>query len=167
MAGDPIFGPERLSSEHQLGAFDCGVDSLNDYLKDRATSDQSAEKSRTYVICRGRRAIGFFSLAAASVESAEATARAARGQGAQPIPAILIGRLAVDIAEQGRGIGEALLIEALTKSVHAADTIGARVVLVHAIDDRVRGFYSRYGFESSPTDALHLMMLMKDIRKSL
>ncbi len=167
MAGDPIFGPEALSSEHQLDEFDCGAPSLNDYLKRRAASDQSAEKSRTYVVCRGSRVIGFFSLAAASVEPAEATARAVKGQGKQPIPAVLIGRLAVDSAEQGGRLGEALLLEALAKAAYAAHTIGARVVLVHALDDRARAFYTRYGFEPSPTDPLHLMMLMKDIRKSI
>ncbi len=83
------------------------------------------------------------------------------------MPAILIGRMAVDTAERVRGIGRELLIEALVKSAHAADAIGARVVLTHTINEHARAFYLRYGFEPSPTDPLHLMMLMKDIRRSL
>jgi predicted GNAT family N-acyltransferase len=167
VSDEPIFGPETLGPHHELDDFDCGIHSLNDYLKRRAASDQAADKSRTYVVCCGNRVVGYFSLAAAGVEARDATGRAAKGQGAQPVPAILIGRLAVDIAERGRGIGRELLIETLVKSAHAADTIGARVVLVHAVNEHARAFYLRYGFEPSPTDPLHLMMLMKDIRRSL
>lgn len=167
MPDERVFGPERLESRHELDEFDCGVDSLNDYLKRRAASDQSSEKSRTYVVCRGNTVVGYFTLSAASIEAQDATIRAAKGQGAQPVPAVLIGRLAVDLTERGRGVGEELLLEALMKAAHAADTIGARVVLVHALDQCARDFYARYGFEPSPTDPLHLMMLMKDARRSI
>lgn len=167
MAAEPLFEPEPLQSHHELSAFDCGVDSLNDYLKRRALADQAAEKSRTYVACRGSKVVGYFSVAAASVEPSEATVRAAKGQGSQPVPAILLGRLAVDLGEQGSRLGEGLLLDALRKAARAADTIGARVVLVHATNARAREFYLRYGFEPAPVDSMHLMMLMKDIRKSL
>lgn len=167
MSDDPLLGPEPLGPDHDVRRFNCGVDSLDDFLIERALSDQQAEKSRTYVVIRQNRVVGYFSVAAASVEPQSASARAAKGQGAQAIPAILIGRLAVDRAEQGRGIGEALLIEALRKAAAAAETIGARVVLVNAIHETVTEFYLRYGFEASPTDSLHLMMLMKDVRKTL
>lgn len=167
MPVDPLFEPEPLQKHHEVEGFDCGVDSLNDYLRRRALADQAAEKSRTYVTCRGIRVVGYFSIAAASVEPDSATARAGKGQGKQLVPAILIGRLAVERAEQGRGAGEALLLEALRKSAHAAQTIGARAVIVHAIDARAREFYARYGFEPSPVDSLHLMMLMKDVRASI
>lgn len=80
---------------------------------------------------------------------------------------ILLARLAVDTAEQGRGLGEAMLVEALARSCEAAGMIGARAVLVHAKNDEARAFYARYGFEPSPTDPLHLMLLMKDARKTL
>jgi len=111
--------------------------------------------------------VGYFSLAAASVEPMDATERLARGQGAQAIPAVLLGRLAVDRRAQGEGLGEALLVQALAKAAVAADTIGARAVLVHAASADARAFYMRYGFEPSPTSDLHLIMLMKDIRKTL
>lgn len=167
MSDSPITGPAPLTAGHRIEDFDCGIGSLDDYLKRRALPDQAAGKSRTYVILRGDQVVGFFSVAAGSVEPDAATARAIKGQGNQAVPAILLGRLAVDLAEQGNGLGEALLIEALRKSVVAADTIGARVVLVHAANDKARSFYLKYGFEPSPTHDMHLMLLMKDARKSL
>ncbi|MDZ4064068.1 MAG: GNAT family N-acetyltransferase [Coriobacteriia bacterium] len=167
MSDDQLFGPEPLGPYHDVSRFDCGIDSLNEFLIKRALSDQQADKSRTYVVARQNRVVGYFSVAAASIEPQGASARAAKGQGAQAIPGILIGRLSVDRGEQGRGIGEALLIEALRKAAAAAETIGARVVLVNAIHETVTAFYLRYGFEASPTDPLHLMVLMKDVRKTL
>ena len=167
MSAEPVFGPEPLDSSHCVDEFDCGVQSLDDYLQLRALGDQSAGKSRTYVIVRDAKAVGYFSIASASVDPAEATERAAKGQGSQPIPAILLGRLAVDRSAQAEGLGEGLLIEALRKALSAAGIIGARVVLAHALDERARDFYLKYGFESSPCHHLHVMMLMKDIRKSL
>jgi GNAT superfamily N-acetyltransferase len=164
LRAEPVHGPEPLSGDHDVDVFECGVPSLNDYLARQALHDQRAEKARTYVIARGPRVVGYFSLAAASVEPADAAPRAAKGQGHQPIPAILLARLAVDAAERGQGFGEALLVEALGRAVSAADAIGARVVVVHAMDEEARAFYAEYGFEPSPTHALHLMVLMKDIR---
>ncbi|MGV8083878.1 MAG: GNAT family N-acetyltransferase [Coriobacteriia bacterium] len=167
MSAEPIFGPEPLNSKHELEGFDCGIGSLNDYLLRRASSDQRAGKSRTYVIARGRRVVGYFSIAASSIEPQNASQRAAKGQGAQAIPAVLIGRLAIDSSEKGQGLGEALLVEALRKSAVAAETIGVRVVLVDALDERAKGFYIKYGFEASPTEPHHLMLLMKDVRQTL
>jgi GNAT superfamily N-acetyltransferase len=167
MSPESISGPRPLGAGHDVAEFDCGVPSLDEYLVRRALHDQNAGKARTFVIAQGGRVVGYFSVSASSVEPVDATERSAKGQGAQPIPAVLIGRFAVDAAYQGRGLGEAMLLEALSKCVQAADTIGARVVLVHAIDERARSFYLRYGFEVSPTDPLHLMLLMKDIRKTL
>lgn len=167
MSASPIYGPELLGADHETDGFDCGVASLNDYLATRALSDQKAGKSRTYVIARGRRVAGYFSMTAAIIEPRNATERAAKGQGAQAIPAVLIGRFAIASSDQGHGLGSALLVEALRKAAAAADTIGIRVVLVDALNEAARGFYVRHGFEPSPTDPLHLMMLMKDVRKTL
>jgi GNAT superfamily N-acetyltransferase len=164
---EPLVGPEPLDPRHELEGFHCGVPALDAYLKERALTDQRAEKSRTYVAARGRRAIAYFSLAAAGVEPEDATARLAKGQGRQPIPVVLLARLAVDLQEQGRGLGEAMLLDALRRCAQAADTIGARAVLVHAKDERARAFYVRYGFEPSPTNPLHVIVLMKDVRASI
>ena len=145
----------------------CGDAALNGCLVRRVLADPRAEKSRTYVACRDSRVVAFFSLAAGSVRPDEATERMGRGQGRQPIPVILFARLAVDRSEQRRGIGEALLVEALGRCAQAADTIGARAVLVHAKNEQARRFYAKYGFEPSPTNPLHLLLLMKDLRKTL
>jgi GNAT superfamily N-acetyltransferase len=158
---------EPLAESHDVTGFDRGVPALNAYLTRRALADQRAEKTRTFVASRGARVVAFFSLAAASVEPQRATTRLARGQGAQVIPVILLARLAVDSSEQGQGLGKAMLLEALGRCAEAADIIGARAVLVHAKNAAARGFYERYGFEPSPTNPLHLVILMKDVRRSL
>jgi predicted N-acetyltransferase YhbS len=158
---------EPLTERHDVKGFDCGVAALDRYLKRQALRDQQADKAQTMVAVQGDRVVAYFSLAAASIEPDAATPRAARGQGSQPIPAILLARLAVNRSEQQRGLGRAMLVEALARSAQAADAIGARLVLVQAKDERVRGFYEHFGFEASPTGDLQLMLLMKDIRKSL
>ena len=160
-------GPEPLTRDHDTALFKCGVPSLDAYLKEQALADARAGKSHTQVATRGHAVVAYYSLAAGSVEAAEAGTRAARGQGAQPIPVVLLARLAVDRDEQGQGIGSWMLLEALTRSAEAADIIGVRAVLVHALDERARGFYERAGFEPSPTHPLHLLMLVKDIRRTL
>lgn len=167
MPAEATFGPEPLTSDHSFEGFDCGLASLNEYLVRQALADQRAEKARTYVVVGDDRVAGYFTLAASSISPSDATSRAARGQGAQSIPAVLFGRLAVDTRFQGRGIGEALLVEALARSAAAAEAIGARVVLVNAVNECAKAFYTRYGFEPSPTDPLHLIMPMKDIRTTL
>ena len=167
MSAEPVFGPEPLTSEHDVSAFDCGVSSLNTYLSEQALADQRADKSQTQVAVKGGRVVAYYSLAAGGVEVLEATERLAKGQGRQAIPVVLLARLAVDMTEQGHGLGEQMLREALARSAAAADIIGARALLVHAVNESAKDFYSRYGFEESPTHPLHLMLLMKDIRKTL
>lgn len=150
-----------------VDGFACGVISLDTYLMRQALADQRAEKSRTYVFSDGDQVVAYWTLVAAAVEPAATTSRLAAGQGGQPIPVILLARLAVAEAWQGRGIGEAVLIDALTRAAQAADVIGARAVLVHAANERAATFYARYGFAPSSTDTLHMVLLMKDIRASL
>lgn len=167
MTAEPLYAPGLIEPTHEVLEFDCGVPALNDYLAGQAIADQRAEKSRTYVAARGRRVVAYFSLAASSVEPEGAPERLAKGQGKHSIPVILLARLAVDLSEQKRGLGEAMLIEALVRCANAADAIGARAVLVHAKDESARKFYEKYGFEPSPTNPFHLVILMKDVRKSM
>jgi predicted N-acetyltransferase YhbS len=116
----------------------------------------------------GEKVVGFYALAAASISPRAATERLMRGQPEhRPVPAILIGRLAVDLGHQGNQVGRSLLQDALLRSAAAADSIGARAVIVHAISDGAVQFYERFGFECSPTDPRHLILLMKDLRKLL
>lgn len=158
---------EPLTESHDVEGFACGVEALDQYLKRQAVRDQQADKAQTMVAVREGRVLAYFTLAAASIAPDAAAPRAARGQGAQPIPAILLARLAVDQSERGQGLGRAMLLQALARSAQAADAIGARIVLVHAKDEGARGFYEHFGFEASPTGDLQLMLLMKDIRKTL
>lgn len=150
-----------------VDGFDCDAAALNDYLVSRALADQRAGKSRTFVATRAKRVVAYFSLAAASIAPDEATERAAKGQGAQAVPAILLARLAVDCPVQGGGVGSAMLVDALARCAQAADIVGVRVILVHAKDVGTRAFYERHGFEASPVNALQLMILIKDVRKTL
>ncbi len=166
-SSDPLVGPAPLDASHAVADFDCGAGALNDYVSGRALADQRAGKSRTFVAARAGRVVAYFSLAAASVAPEEATERAIKGQGAQAVPAILLARFAVDVSEQGRGVGRALLVDALARCAQAADIVGVRVVLVHAKDDDARNFYARHGFEPSPVNPLQLMVLIKDVRRTL
>lgn len=113
----------------------------------------------------GDAVVGYYALAAAHVAPQDATARALEGQPrARPVPAIVLARLAVDQRHQHAGLGRSLLQDALLRCAEAAEAIGARILLVHAKDDAAKAWYMRYGFEESPTDPLHLQLLMKDVR---
>ncbi len=159
---------EPLAEHHVCDAFDCGKpESLTAWLKRYALESQKANSARTFVVHRENTVVGYYSLCAASISRDEASKRAAKGQPARPIPAILLARLAIDKSEQGKGLGKALLKDALSRSLNAANEIGARVILVHAIDEEAKNFYKKFGFETSPVNDLHLMLLMKDLEKSL
>jgi GNAT superfamily N-acetyltransferase len=162
--------PEPLGKHHRLDDFDCGEPALDDWLKRHALSAQASGSARVFVTTVDDRetVVGYYALAAAQIAPEEATARALKGQPrARPVPAILLARLAVDREHQGAGLGRSLLQDVLLRCVEAADAIGARVLLVHAKHDAAKAWYGQFGFEESPTDPLHLMMLMKDVRAFL
>jgi len=155
---------ELLTSNHDASQFDCGKHvSLTDWLKRFARMNQASGDTRTYVVHRNLHVVGYYSLAPASVSRKEAIARA-RKSAPEPIPLVLLARLAIDKAEQGQGLGSALLKDALQRAYAGAQIIGGRAVLVHAIDGAAAEFYRKYGFESCPGLELHLMLLMKDLR---
>ncbi|MGD0912445.1 MAG: GNAT family N-acetyltransferase [Terracidiphilus sp.] len=159
---------ELLSRRCDLSQFSCGKHpSLDDWLKRFAWVNQQNEVSRTYVVERGNRVVGYNSIAAGSVDREDAPARVAKGLARHPVPIVLLTRLAVDRSEQGAGLGKALLKDALIRIARAADIVGARAVLVHAIDEDAAAFYRHFGFEPSPVNDLHLMLLMKDLRAAL
>jgi GNAT superfamily N-acetyltransferase len=159
---------EPLSRRHDLSQFSCGRhSSLDDWLKRFAWVNQQNEVSRTYVVQRGHRVVGYYSIAAGSIDREDAPARVAKGLARHPVPIVLLTRLAVDGTEQGTGLGKALLKDALVRIAGAAEIVGARAVLVHAIDEEAAAFYRHFGFESSPLNALHLMLHMKDLRTAL
>jgi GNAT superfamily N-acetyltransferase len=159
---------ETLSRAHDLSSFDCGAhESLNLWLKKYALQNQANDSARTYVVHRTNAVVGYYSISAGSIARENATPRSAQGLAGHPVPIALLGRLAVHREEQGRGLGAALLKDALLRVEHAADILGLRAVLVHAIDRAARAFYEKFDFESCPDDELHLMLLMKDLRRAL
>lgn len=159
---------EPICESHDVSRFDCGIhESLNDWLRRFALINQKNESARTYVVHRGGSVVGYYSISAGSVSVEESPARVAKGLARHPIPVILLARLAVDKNEKGRGLGKALLKDALARIAQAADIVGARAVLVHAIDEPARKFYEHFDFEPSPIHELQLMLLMKDLRKAL
>ena len=163
----PLKEVELLTSEHDLSSFDCERHlSLNLWLKPFALMNQSSGDSRTYVVERGEKVVGYYSLAPGSISRRDATTRAAKAA-PDPIPVVLLARLAVDKTEQGQGLGKALLKDALKRAYAGAEIIGGRAILVHAIDKKAADFYGYFGFEACPEIELHRMLLMKDMRKSL
>ena len=131
-----------------------------------ALANQRNESARTYAVHRNGAVVGYYSISAGSVSIEDSPARIAKGLARHPIPVILLARLAIDKGEQGTGLGKALLKDALTR-IARADIVGARAVLVHAIDEPARKFYEHFDFEPSPVHELQLMLLMKDLRKAL
>jgi len=156
---------EKLRREHLLDSFDCGKEDLNRFLNRQAWSNQQAQNAQTYVLARELRVLGYYSLAAGSITHDQATERVKKGLARHPIPVILLARLAVDVSIRGKGVGSALLKDALLRAAHAADTIGARALLVHAKDDGARAFYEHFTFEASPSDPYHLLLIMKYLRQ--
>lgn len=155
--------PRRISDADDVTSFSSGEPSLDDYLRKRALANHVQGGSRCFVTCRDGRVVGFYALASGSVAHADAPGRVRRNM-TDPVPVILLSRLAVDRKEQGRGLGSHLLRDAIGRCVQAADSIGLRAILVHALHDEARAFYVHFDFEISPTDPLHLMLLMKDAR---
>ena len=142
MSGDrfDITAPEPLAAKHELDAFDCGIAALDEWLKRRARRNEAEGASRTFVICAGRRVIGYYSLAAGSVLHALATGRVRRNM-PDPVPAVLLGRLAVDRGWQGKGLAADLLSDAVLRTVGAAETVGVRAILVLPLSDRARDVF--------------------------
>jgi len=162
-----LTSPVLLTKDHDRNSFDCGVPALNDYLKKYALQNQKKNAARTYVVTRGNRIVGYYSLAYGSVSLDEAPQKVKSGLPRHPVPVILLARLAVDSAEQGSGLGAALLKDALLRTIQAAEIAGLRAMLVHAKDDSAKRFYEKYGFEPSPIDAYHLFLRLSDILSSL
>jgi len=158
--------PEPLSSDHGVDAFDSGVAVLDAWLKHRARPNEAAGASRTIVICEHKRVVGYYSLAAASVMHSHATGKAKRNM-PDPVPAVLIGRLALDKTQQGSGHGVSLLQDAILRIVGAADTVGVRVILGHAMSEDARMFYQRFGFRGSPVEPMTLMMTVEEARRTI
>lgn len=164
--GTALTAPAPLAPEHEFDDFDSGVGPLDDWRKKRARANEAAGASRTYVVCEGRQVVGYYSLATGSMLHRIATGSVRRNM-PDPVPVALLGRLAIDRRRQGRGLGLALLRDAILRVVGAAETIGVRAMLVHAISDEARAFYEHWGFKPSPVDPMTLMITMDEARRML
>ncbi|MDC7682927.1 GNAT family N-acetyltransferase [Asticcacaulis sp. BYS171W] len=159
-----VFRIEKLSRHHAVGAFDCGEEALNRFLIRFALANQTANSAVTYVGLAGDEIVGFYSLVVGEVYYDDAPERLKKGLARHPVPVMLLARLAIGKAWQGRGLGAGLLKDAIRRTLQAADIAGVRALIVHAKDDRARAFYERYDFQPSPSDPLHLYALIKDLR---
>jgi len=158
--------PAPLSENDDVATFDCGEAALDDYLRKRALANHVLGASRCFVTRKDGRVVGYYGLATAAVARASVAGKVRRNM-PDPIPVILLSRLAVDRKEHGRGLGKHLLRDAMLRTLQVAESVGVRALLVHAPHDEARRFYVKHGFEPSPTDQLHLMVLIKDLQYAL
>jgi GNAT superfamily N-acetyltransferase len=159
--------PRPLERSDRVVDFDSGVASLDGWLARYAHVASAAGSARTYVTVMGARIAGYYALSAGEVERAAAEGRLARGLGAHPVPVMLLGRLAVDGRDQRRGLGAALLRDAIARTLAVSAEVGVRALIVAAIDASAADFYTRFGFEPLPGDPLRLFVLQKDMRRLL
>ena len=158
--------PGKLSPEHDIATFDSGELVLDEWLRRRAAQNETSGVSRTYVICAGNRVVGYYSLAVGAATHEQAPGRIRRNM-PEPIPVMILGRLAVDKHFQGKGIGTGLLKDAVLRTMQAAEIAGIRALLVHAISDAAKRFYETYGFIASPVDPMTVMITLTEAEKLL
>ena len=158
--------PEPLAADHRIDAFACGEAVLDDWLRRRARANRASGASRTYVVCEGKRVVGYYALASGAIAQAGVPGRFRRNM-PDPIPMVVLGRLAVDRSWQGRGLGRAMFRDAARRVSHAADTIGIRGIVVHAVSEEARMFYVALGFDPCPAEAMTLVVTLNDLRATL
>lgn len=160
--------PAPLEARHDVSDFFCDVDSLDTWLKQRALKNQVSGASRTFVLCErnSEKVLAYYALASSAVVADMATGRLRRNM-PDPVPVVVFGRLAIDKRWQGKGIGRALIQDACLRVVAAADVIGIRGLLVHALSSEAKAFYEQVGFEPSPLDPMTLMTTLADVRAGL
>jgi predicted N-acetyltransferase YhbS len=158
--------PEPLSERHAIADFNSGVPSLDEWLRRRALANQASGASRTFVVCDGDSVIGYYALASGAVSVVAAPGRFRRNM-PDPIPVVLLARLAVARSHQGQSLGRSLFRDAARRVINAADAIGIRGILVHAISDQAKAFYLALGLEPSHLDAMTLMATLADLRGAL
>jgi len=161
-----LAAPEPLAVHHKLDSFDSGVAALDDWLKRRGAANQTSGASRTYVVCDAGQVVGYYALASHAVAAVAATGRVRRNM-PDPVPVVVLGRLAIARSHQRQGLGRALFQDAARRVMHAADAIGIRALLVHALSDEAKVFYLRLGLDASPLDPMTLMVTLADLRAAL
>jgi GNAT superfamily N-acetyltransferase len=161
----PLSAPEKLRTDHDLSKFECAEPALDDWLRRRALQNEESGASRTYVVCAGHQVVGYYALAVGAVAHVETPGRVRRNM-PDPVPVMIIGRLAVHKDCQRKKIGPALLRDAVLRTLQAAEIAGVRAILVHAISERARQFYENCGFIASPMDPLTLMITVAEAVKA-
>jgi len=161
-----ITSPEPLTAHHLPDTFDSGVPNLDQWLRKRALDNQKNGASRTFVVSEEQRVLAYYALASSAVAANTAPGRFRRNM-PDPVPVVVLGRLAVDLSQQGKGWGRALVRDAALRVVQAAETIGIRGLIVHAISEEARAFYQAVGFDPSPLDPMLLMITLKDLQLAL
>ena len=159
------FRIEKLARSHAVEAFDCGEPALNRFLARFALGNQQANTSQTYVGLADAAVAGFYTLVVSEVGYDDTPERLTKGLARHPVPLLLLARLGIDRHWQGQGLGAGLLKDAMRRTVLAADIVGIRAMAVHAKDETAAAFYRRFDFMPSPTDPLHLYLLVKDIAR--
>lgn len=157
-----LSAPVPLADHHELAGFNSGVAELDDWLVKRARSNQASGASRTFVLCEGNRVVGYYALASGAVTQTEASGKIRRNM-PDPIPFAVLGRLAIDTAHQGKGVGRAMVRDAGFRLLQAAEVLGIRGLLVHAISEEAKAFYLALGFTLSPLDPMMLMVTLRDL----
>ena len=156
-----LHAPQPLTADHQTDAFKCGETSLDEWLKRRALLNQANGASRTFVVVDDNHTVmGYYALAAGAVHHQDAT-RSIRQNMPDPLPVMVLARLAVDLRAQGMQLGAGLLRDAVERSLAVAQNAGVRALLVHALHDRAKQFYLYFGFQASPVHPLTLMLRLK------
>ena len=158
--------PEPLGGQHQLADFNSGVASLDEWLRRRALANQASGATRTFVVCEQHKVVGYYALASGAVNIAAAPGRFRRNM-PDTIPVVVLARLAVDHAHQGHGLGRALMRDGARRVLNAADAIGIRGILVHAVSPDAKKFYFNLGFDPSPIEPMTLIVTLADLRGSI
>lgn len=164
-------GIQPIAADHDTQSFDCGSEEPTAWLIRHALQAHQSDTAKVYVVCPdgSRSVVGYYALAAGSIEHAAAPPRLTKGVGRYPVPVVILTRLGVDLGEQGRGLGSALVRDALFQVAAIADRVGVRALLIHAATPEAAAFYRGIdpGFEASPTDPLHVVLMIKDLRRAI
>jgi GNAT superfamily N-acetyltransferase len=162
---------ESLAADHDVTSFDCGSEAQTLWLQRHALQAHRADTAKVYVICRRgtKQVVGYYALAAGSVIHEQVPPRVAKGTGHYPIPVVILTRLGVDLDVQGQGLGSELVRDALLQAALVARQVGVRALVIHAETPAAAAFYRQISsaFQESPTDPLHLVLLMKDLRQTI
>lgn len=161
-----LTAPAPIEAVHTVDNFDCGISSLNQWIRQQALKNELSGASRTFVVCIEKEAVGYYALATGSILRQQAPGKIRREM-PDPIPVMVLARLAVDCTWQKSGVGLGLLRDALLRTYNVSRQVGVRALLVHALSEKAKGFYLRHGFTQSPVDQMTLMLKMQDVRQIL